>query len=125
MRHFLSSGIAVLLANIPASARDESLTVSEMLAKVRQAVGFDALSKVRGDWLWEGAAEYEGIPGRFEMRISPSSHFHQVVDAHGRHEVGFDGKTVWQRNFSRRPHELDFGEAESVTVFRAIQTYRW
>src|SRR5580700_11281924 len=91
--------MTILIGNSPAPAADPT-TPAEALQLVRQAVGFDALRKQSAELLLEGSVEHLGMGGDFRVLISPSGEFLQSIEAHGTHELGFDGKAAWERSFS-------------------------
>jgi len=103
----------------------EQIAPAEALARVRQAVGYEALRKLSGDVLIEGQSQYLGIPGNYQLQFSPRGGCVVTIEARGRHQDGFDGKTVWERVFSGLAHELDFGEAETQQAFLSIRSYSW
>jgi len=116
--------MSILLVNSSAPAADP-ISPAEALQKVRQAVGFDALRQQTDDLLAEGLVEHLGMKGEFRVLFSPIGEFLQTIDAHGTHNVGFDGKSTWERAFSRPPKMLDFGAAEAERAFVAVRTHHW
>jgi hypothetical protein len=98
---------------------------SEALTKIRKSVGYDALARSSSDVLIEGKSHYLGMAGSYQLHLSPKGECLLTIDAHGRHQDGYNGTTVWERLFSGRSHELDFGEAESQEAFLAVRTHRW
>ncbi len=103
----------------------EPISAAEALQKIRQAVDFDALKHQSGDLLAEGTVDHLGMKGEFRILFSPSGEFLQTIEAHGTHNIGFDGKATWERAFSRPTKLLDFGAAEAQQAFIAIRTHHW
>ena len=116
--------MTILMCSSSASAAD-TITTAEALLKVRKAVGFEALRTRARDVLITGAAEHLGMTGPLQFYVAPNGQFLQSIEAHGEHMLGFDGKVLWDRAFSRNYQILDFGEAESLQVFMAVRTHHW
>ena len=116
--------MTILMCNNSASAAD-AITPAEVVQKVRKAVGIETLRRNARDVLITGVAEHLGMTGGLQFYASPNGEFLQLVEAHGEHALGFDGKVLWERAFSRRPLMLDFGDAETLQAFMAIRTHHW
>jgi hypothetical protein len=116
--------MTVMLANTSASSGGQ-ISAAEALQEVRQAIGFEALSKQSNDVVVEGTAEYLGMPASYRLMFSPKGAFRQTIEAHGDHVVASDGKISWERAFSRPARLVDFGEAEMQRALMAIRTHHW
>jgi hypothetical protein len=122
MRRPLLAAVCALVGASPAAALP---TAEEVKANVRRAVGFDAFRKLEHGLALEGKAEFFGLPGTFKMRLHADGRYARVIEAHGTHAVGFDGKTRWGRNFADPVLDLHFEEADRDRFLFGVLCHRW
>ncbi len=125
MRFAFWGGLAMLLLQPALLVGQDRLSPADAVAKARQALGHEAFKQKSKDVLIEGQTEYLGMPGKFRLRISPEGKVLQTIDAHGIHQVGFDGKTVWARDFSRRARVPDFDDHEWQGTILSVLSQQW
>ena len=124
-RHTIIGLLMTILMCHNSAFAANTITPAEAVQKVRKAVGIEALRKNSRDVLITGVAEHLGMTGALQFYAAPNGEFLQLVEAHGEHALGFDGKVLWERAFSRKALILDFGDAETLQAFMAIRTHHW
>ena len=107
----------------PAAGQD--LSAEQIRDKVRQAVGYDAFQKLKDGIVLEGKSEYRGSPGTFRTRLHPDGRYVRTWTAEGEHGQGFDGKTRWDREFSRPPSVEGLYQADRSRLVFAVHGHRW
>ena len=112
------------LAQAPAHPTP-TLSAAEVLDKVRAAVGYRELTKLRHGLVIAGAAEYLDLQGRFRWRYAPDGRFSHEIDGRLAMAIKWDGERGWISNWSGIARQLELEDLESMQTEFWIITGRW
>jgi hypothetical protein len=107
------------------SAADRREELDEVLAKIRDAVGYRSLQKQRDGLLVEGVAELQGLRGPYTLAYTSDGKFLQRFKLRREIITGSDGAICWARDWSGTPHVLEFDELESLQMLFDVRTGCW
>lgn len=121
------NSIAILVALLAAQAANPapSLTLAEVLEKVRGATARESLARFPHGVRLRGAAELFGNPVGATLDFDAAGRFVRRVDGPIPYAIGFDGKVLWQLEFSGQPRVLELGERAEQRLIGAAITAAW
>jgi hypothetical protein len=107
------------------SAADRRDDLDGVLAKIRDAVGYQSLQKQSAGVLIEGVADFQGLRGPYTLAYTADGKFLQKVKLKRALITGSDGAICWARDWSGTPRVLDLEEFESQQMLCAVRTGHW
>src|SRR5579862_5935194 len=103
----------------------ESPDVAEILANVRNAVGYAAWILSGSGLRLEGTRQHSEVDSRYSLLFSPDGQFLDRTDRPLEEIEGFDGKTGWMVDYSGMPMRLEMDDLETEQVPVWVVTGRW
>jgi hypothetical protein len=101
---------------------DTPPTVADVVAKVRQATGYDKFKTLTRGLRQQGTVKYLGVEGEFEQLGNAEGHFVRTIKHRLGEIQGFDGKDCWIVEQGQISRTLDLEEREStLAVFWVLQ----
>lgn len=118
--------LPIIALVIPTQFAAAGVPTSEAIrASARKAAGFEVFQRLPDGIIYEGKAEFLGIPGTFRSRLAPDGRYVRVIEARGEQATGFDGTTRWARNFSGPVRHLEMEEADRERYLFGVLCQRW
>jgi Aspartyl protease len=96
-----------------------------VLARIREAVGYQALADHPEGLFVEGAADCQALKGSYSLLFTPDGKFLEKMHL-GRDQIAaFDGTTGWAVDWSGTPHVLELADLEAAQTSIWVETGRW
>jgi hypothetical protein len=123
----LTNGLAFFAVVQPdsLSAADKNDKLDDVLAKIREAIGYRASQEQTTGVVVEGVVESQGLHGPYTLAYTPDGKFLQTLKLKRELITGYDGTTSWTRDWSGTPRVLELEEFESQQMLFAVRTGRW
>ncbi len=99
--------------------------VDAVMAGVREAAGFKALSSHAGPIQLTGKASLAGTQGTFTLLIDPQGRFMQRIDGPVAVAAGSDGERFWVEDLGSERRLQQLGDREHSVLAGLILTGRW
>ncbi len=97
----------------------------EIVSRVRAAMGSEARAAEDGAVRIHGALYYQGTDARYELIFDESGRFLDHIEGPLSELRGYDGETLWERDWNDSPRVLEYGEREGALVQASLWTGRW
>jgi dienelactone hydrolase len=110
---------------IAATTAKSNLTVEEIIANTRTAVGYEQLKKHDGGIMLNGRAKFLGLEAKYSLLFNPAGHFLSTIESRLGQTVGFDGTTGWTTDWSGMPRILQLEDLEVEQIAAWVQSGRW
>lgn len=124
MRHFLCLCLAVAAPAQHLHA-DTPPTTAEVLAKVRQATGYERFQALPRGLLLQGKGKHFGLEGDYELLCNAQGHFVRTLNQRLGETVGFDGQNCWVVQHGQTSHLLELEDREIALAVLWVQTGHW
>lgn len=105
------------------AAVEESLNRSELLSRVRTAIGYPLAGP--DDLVLKGGGEYLGLTGKVTVRFSPSGQFVQTFEGRLRETLAFDGERGWCVDTNGLLRTLEMEQLEVAQALIWILSGHW
>lgn len=110
---------------VPTLSRAEiPIATDDVLAKVRAAIGYDALVRRPAIECLGGATRF-GKDAKYRFVAEPSGRFYEEISGQLGDRGGFDGKTAWVNDWSRATRRVDLQDRELAVAPAWIRSGRW
>ncbi len=97
----------------------------DVLANVRQAIGFSSTAKSWPATVLTGKAEFHGVAQGYSMRFEPGGRFCQAITGKLGQTLGYDGKNYWQVDYTGATRRLDFEDVDRAKALMLVLTDDW
>lgn len=108
-----------------ATAQPAALTLDEVLARVRGAIGVEALASRAGPIYMSGTGEFTGMPCTIEQVLAPDGRAFRRVNAAITMESGYDGERHWVRDIGGEFRVLGLGNEVEAEITGAMLSGAW
>lgn len=120
-----AAGAVARQAQAGPAAASASLTLDEVLAHVRAAVGHERSARAGGDVLLVGDGHFLGLDSDFSLLFSPGGRFLRQVTGPLGEATAFDGETAWGRDRSGVTRLLELGERDRQCLVQWVHIGYW
>ncbi|MEP7271459.1 MAG: aspartyl protease family protein [Acidobacteriota bacterium] len=124
-RYLLISLLILVHAVATAQAPARPLTVTDVLEKVRAAVGYAALTKLENGLAIDGGADFLELKGKFRWRYKPDGSLFHELQGPISMSLRFDGQTGWVSNWAGLERRLEMEDLESFQTEFWVLSNRW
>lgn len=121
-RHRLPS-LALFALVISGSARAQ--TAEEVLERVRESVGYEALGGSDGVHVLKGRAEVMAEGGRWSLAFDAGGRFAEKMSGRLPFSRGYDGETCWRRDWTDTPDRMQLLDRDLTLARGWFLTHFW
>ncbi|MBX7220210.1 MAG: aspartyl protease family protein [Blastocatellia bacterium] len=109
----------------PVAQTQTTLTVTQVLRNVREAMGVNSFQKQNKGVELRGAGRFLETDADYSLIVTPQGHFVQTITGPLGTISGFDGKQAWTVDWSGMPRLIGFEESEAAQTEIWLQTGLW
>jgi hypothetical protein len=132
-RFLFAVGVSLSIVSVSAmglmprrsQAKASDPEIQAVLARVRHAVGWDALAAHRQAIVVSAAADYMGLPAGVTLTSGPHGEFVHAVAGRLSSTQGYDGAVGWEIDWAGLSRKLELRDLESAQIVPWIITGRW
>lgn len=117
--------ISACVGMAPAGVVALDVSLPEVLANMRSALGWQALAARSGGWQTSGTCLAQGVPGTFQGQFTPGGRFAHHTHSELGGSEGYDGRTTWLRDSTGMPRVLSLSSRDDLLAGSWVSHGLW